>query len=133
MLCLLPNAVLEHVVLQNVMKISGQRRQQLEEMALVLEENKNLQASVTDLQARLTQERHHREDLQVNVLALEKDRQLLEAENQSLAEQCSRSTDQQKGMSLNLALLIISVVRRLPMSAALEMELSLFAGQCCLV
>ena len=43
-------------------------------MAPVLEENKNLQASVTDLQVRLTQERHYREDLEVKVLALEKDR-----------------------------------------------------------
>jgi hypothetical protein len=49
MLCLLPNVVLEHVVLQNVMKISGQRQHQLEEMAPVLEENKNLQASVINL------------------------------------------------------------------------------------
>ena len=35
--------------LQNVMKVSEQRRWQLEEMALVLEENNNLQASVNDL------------------------------------------------------------------------------------
>ena len=84
-------------------------------MPLVLEENKDLQASVTDLQARLLQERHRREDLEVKVLPLEKDHQLLEAENQSLAKQCSRSADQQKGMSLDLALLIISIVRHLPM------------------
>jgi hypothetical protein len=71
------------------MKLSGQRQWQLEEMTPVLEGNKKLQASVT-------QERHHREDLEVKVLALEKDHQLLEVENQSLAEQCSRSTNQQK-------------------------------------
>ena len=35
--------------LQNVMKVSEQRRWQLEEMAPVLEENNNLQASVNDL------------------------------------------------------------------------------------
>jgi len=34
---------------QNVMKVSEQRRWQLEEMAPVLEENNNLQASVNDL------------------------------------------------------------------------------------
>ena len=42
--------------------------------------------SVTDLQACFTQERHHKEDLEVKVLALEKDKQLLEAENHSLRE-----------------------------------------------
>ena len=54
------------------MKVSEQRRWQLEEMALVLEENKSMQASVKDLQACLLQEHHHREDLEVKVLALEK-------------------------------------------------------------
>ena len=57
--------------LQNVMKVFEQRQRQLEEMALVLEENKNLQASVNDLQARLLQECHRREDVEVKVLALE--------------------------------------------------------------
>lgn len=70
MLCL---SVFEHLLLQNVMKMSEQHRRQLEEMASVLEENKKLQASVNDLQARLTQEHHHREDLEVKVLALEKE------------------------------------------------------------
>lgn len=55
------------------MKVSEQRRWQLEEMAPVLEESKKLQASVTDLQVRLTREHHRREDLEVKVLALEKD------------------------------------------------------------
>ena len=35
--------------LQNVMKVSEQRRRQLEEMALVLEENKSLQVSMDDI------------------------------------------------------------------------------------
>ena len=55
------------------MKVSEQRRQQPEEMALVLEENKSLQTSVKDLQAWLLQDCHRREDLEVNVLALEKE------------------------------------------------------------
>ena len=63
-------------------------------MALVLEENKKLQTSVTDLQARLIQDYHHKEDLEVKVLELEKDRQLMEVENQLLIEQLSHSTDQ---------------------------------------
>ena len=86
------------------MKVSEQCQRQLEEMTPMLEENKNLQALVTDLQARLLQERHRREDLEVKVLALEKDRQLMDAENQSLAERLHCSTDQEKGMTLNLAL-----------------------------
>ena len=45
---------------------------------------------------------------------LEKDRQLMEVENQSLAKQLSHSTDQQKGMTLDLALLMLSVVKCLP-------------------
>ena len=39
-----------------------------------------MQASVNDLQARLLREHHHREDLEVKVLALEKERQQIEAE-----------------------------------------------------
>ena len=35
----------------------------------------------------------------------------MEAENQTLAEQLSRSADQQKGMIFNLVLLMLSVVR----------------------
>ena len=41
---------------------------------------------MTDLQVRFTQEHHRKEDLEVKVLALEKDKQLLEAENHSLSE-----------------------------------------------
>ena len=59
-----------------------------------------------DLQARLLQERHHREDLEVKVLALEKERQWR-------AEQLSRSTDRQKGRAQNFALLVFNIVRRL--------------------
>ena len=55
------------------MKVSEQRWQQLEEMTPILEENKSLQTSVNDLQACLLRERHHREDLEVKVLALEKE------------------------------------------------------------
>ena len=62
---------------------------------------------------RLTQEHHHKEDLEVKVLAVEKDKQLLEAENHSLMEQLTRSGDQQKGMTLGLALLVFNVLRYL--------------------
>ena len=62
---------------------------------------------------RFTQEHHHQEDLEVKVLALEKDKQLLEAENHSLSEQLSRIGDQQKGMTLGLALLVFSILRYL--------------------
>ena len=79
--------------MQNVMKVSEQCRRWLEEMALVLEENKSLQASVKDLQAWLLQDCHCREDLEVKILALEKERQQMEVESQSMAEQLSRSTD----------------------------------------
>ena len=74
------------VLLQNVMKVSEQRWHQLEEMVLMLEGNKELQASMIDLHVRLTQEHHRKEDLEVKVLALEKDKQLLEAKNHSLSE-----------------------------------------------
>ena len=37
----------------------------------------------------------------------------MEAENQTLAEQLSRSADQQKGMIFNLVLLMLSIVRHL--------------------
>lgn len=67
----------------------------------MLEENKILQESVTDLQSHLLQERHHREDLEVKVLALEAERRQMETESQSLAKQLSRSTDQQRGMVLD--------------------------------
>ena len=72
--------------LQNVMKVSEQRQWQLKDMALVLEENKNLQASVNDLQTCLLQEHHRIEDLEVKVLALETEHRQMEAESQSLAE-----------------------------------------------
>jgi hypothetical protein len=39
----------------------------------------------------------------------------MEVESQLLAKELSRSTDRQKGMSLNLDLLMFSVVRRLAM------------------
>ena len=93
------------------MKESEQRRRQLEEMALVLEENKSLQASVKDLQACLLQERHHREYLEVQVLALEKERQQMEVEGQSMAKQLSRSTYRLKGRPWNFAFLVFSIVR----------------------
>ena len=37
----------------------------------------------------------------------------MEVENQSLAEQLCRSTDQQKGMTFDLVLLMLNIVRRL--------------------
>ena len=49
----------------------------------------------------------------MKVLVLEKERQQMEAEGQSMAEQLSRSTDWQKGMSHNFALLVVSIVKYL--------------------
>ncbi|XP_066324119.1 peroxisomal and mitochondrial division factor 2-like [Miscanthus floridulus] len=71
--------------------------EQLEEMTSVLEENKSLQALVKDLQACLLQERHHREDLEVKVLALKKERQQMEVEGQS-------STNRPKALEMELGL-----------------------------
>ena len=68
------------------MKVSEQHQRQLEEMTPVLEENKSLQASVNDLQSHLLQEHHRREDLEVKVLALEKECQQIEVEGQLMAE-----------------------------------------------
>ena len=75
------------------MKVFEQRRWQLQEIALVLEEKKNLQASMNDLQERLLQECHRREDLEVKVLALEMVHWQMEVESPSLAEQLSHSTN----------------------------------------
>jgi len=47
----------------------------------------------------------------VKVLALEKERQQMEAEVPSMAEQLSHSIDRLKGMSRNFALLVVSVVK----------------------
>ena len=47
----------------------------------------------------------------MKVLALEKERQQMEVEGQSMAEQLSHSTDQQKGRFWNFALLVFSIVR----------------------
>ena len=52
------------------MKVSNQRRGLLEEMTPLLEENKSLKTSMNDLQVY-----HYREDLEVKVLALEKEHQ----------------------------------------------------------
>ena len=76
------HSLLTSCSLQNVMKVSEKRQRQLEEMALVLEENNNLYMSVNDLQMRLLQEHHRREDLEVKVLALETECQQMEAESQ---------------------------------------------------
>lgn len=62
----------------------------------------------------------------MKVLALEKEHQVLEAENWSLTEQLSHSADQQKGMILGLALLILSVVSCKLSYVDLETELDLF-------
>jgi hypothetical protein len=110
------------------MKVSKQRRRQLEEMASVLEENKNLQASGNDLQLHLLHECLCREDLEVKVLVLEKGRQQMEAEGQSQDEQLSRNTDQQKGMILDPILLMLSVVRRLAMMCSAGVGAQPFPG-----
>ena len=80
----------------------------------MLEETKSLQVLVNDLQACLLREHYRREDLEVKVLALEMERQQMEAEGQSMAEQLSRSADRQEGMSRNFALLVVSIVKCLP-------------------
>lgn len=97
------------------MKMYEHRRRQLNEMAPVLEEKKRLQSSVNDLKAILTKVRHQEEDLEVKVLALEKEHQLLELENRSLTARLSREADQQKGMFLWLALLMLDTVNCLRM------------------
>ena len=97
-------------------------------MTPVLEENKSLQTSMNDLQACLLRERHHKEDLEVKVLALEKERQQMEVEGQSMAEQLSHSTDRQKGMSHNFALLVVSVVKCLPVTCSIGDGASPFSG-----
>ena len=61
----------------------------------------------------LLQERHHREDLEVKVPALETERQQMEVESQSMDEQHRHSTDRQKGKSQNFALVVFSIVRHL--------------------
>jgi len=48
--------------------------------------------------------------MEVKVLALEKERQQMEAEGQSLAEQLGHSDDREKGFALNFALLLFSAV-----------------------
>ena len=63
-----------------------------------------------NLQARLLRERHRREDLEVKVEALEKERQQMEAEGQSMDEQLGRSADRGKGLARNFALLLFSAV-----------------------
>ena len=47
----------------------------------------------------------------MKVLALEKERQQIEVEGQSMAKQLSHSTNRQKGMSRNFALLVVSIVK----------------------
>ena len=51
----------------------------------------------------------------MQVLALEKQRQQLEVESQSLTERLSRTADQQKGTTLDLAVLMLGNVKHLPM------------------
>jgi len=84
-------------LLQNMARVSEQRQHQLEEIALVAEENKRLQETVADLQASLLQERHHREDLQVSVEALRKEKEQLESENRQLVEETGRRRSHEQG------------------------------------
>ena len=79
-------------------------------MTLVLEENNSLQASMNNLQAPLVRECHRREDLEVKVLALEKEHQQMEGEGQSMAEQLGHSADREKGLARNFALLLFSAM-----------------------
>ena len=46
----------------------------------------------------------------MRVLALEKERQQMEGEGQSMAEQLGHSTNQEKGLAQNFALLLFSVL-----------------------
>lgn len=88
------------MLLQRVMETSKHRRRQLEEMALILAKNKRLQSSVNDLDASLTIPRRREEDLdlELKVLALEKEHHALEVEKMSLTERLSHGADQQKIM-----------------------------------
>lgn len=79
-------------------------------MAPVLAENKRLQSSVDDLDASLTLARDRERELELQVLDLQKERQTLEAENRLLTKRLSHGVDQQKSMTLGLALLMPSLV-----------------------
>jgi hypothetical protein len=94
-------------------------------MAHVLKENKKLQSSVKDLEVRLTQTRYREEDLEVKVLALEKEHQLLEAENRSLTERLSHSANQQKGKNFSVVLWMFGRESFIFSCAELETELDL--------
>lgn len=70
-------------------------------MTPLMEENERLLAAVSDLQPRLLQERHRREDLEVSVEALRREKQQLEAENQATSDQLNRVVGRQKDMLLS--------------------------------
>jgi hypothetical protein len=93
----------------------------MDETSLILAENKKLQSSIKDLEARLTRTRH-REDLEVKVLALEKEHQLLEAENRSLTERHGRSANQQKGKTFSIVLWVFGVMICLSIFSCAELE-----------
>ena len=57
-----------------------------------------------DVEARLTRACHQQEDLEVKVLALEKEHKLLEAKNRSLTERLSHIAIQPKGKTFNVVL-----------------------------
>lgn len=56
-----------------VMETSKSHRWQLDEMVLVLVENKRMQLLVNDLDVSLTRARYREEDLEMKVLVLEKE------------------------------------------------------------
>ena len=66
----------------------------------------------------------------MKVLALETERWQMDEESHSLAEQLSHSTDQQKGMILDLVLLMLNVVRRLAVMCSAGDGVWPFPGGC---
>jgi uncharacterized membrane protein len=74
----------------------------MDETASILAENKKLHSSIKDLKARLTQTRH-REDLEVKVLALEKEHQ-------------------QKGKTFSIVMWVFGVVICLSIFSCAELE-----------
>ena len=87
-------------------RVSEQRWRQLEEIARVAEENERLQETVVDLQAGLLQERHRREDLQVSVEALRKEKEQLKTENRQLVEEVGRHRSREQGVPSPLVFLL---------------------------
>jgi hypothetical protein len=94
-------------------------------MAPMQKENEQLHATVVDLQMRLLQERHRREDLEVRAEALRIEHQQMEAEGQAMAEQLTRDASHKKCKLRDLICLSLAEYDAWPCFTALEVELCL--------